>query len=201
RGGARARGGVPGVGRVRDAERCRGARPPGPRARDVGVHAGPPPRRRRPRDLLLRACARRAPGRGPPRRGDRAMSVSPARIAAASELFERAARVTPGGVHSPVRAFRSVGVAPVAIAEARGARLWDAEGREYVDWIGAWGPALFGHNPPAVVDAIQRQLQRGMLFGLASPAEVELAERVTSRVPGCEMVRFVVSGTEAAMSA
>jgi len=116
-------------------------------------------------------------------------------------LFERAARVTPGGVHSPVRAFRAVGSPPVALIEARGARVWDAYGREYLDWIGGWGPALLGHNPPAVAKAIARQLERGTLLGLAAPAEVELAERVTARVPGLDMVRFVVSGTEAAMTA
>jgi glutamate-1-semialdehyde 2,1-aminomutase len=120
---------------------------------------------------------------------------------AATGLFERAVRVTPGGVHSPVRAFRSVGLPPLALVEAHGARVRDAEGREYVDWIGAWGPALLGHGHPGVLEAIERQARRGLLFGLASPDEVELAERVTARVPGCEMVRFVVSGTEAAMSA
>ena len=129
------------------------------------------------------------------------MSVAGGRLETAPELFERAARVTPGGVHSPVRAFRSVGEPPLALTEAHGARVRDSEGREYVDWIGAWGPALLGHNPPGVVHAVARQLERGTLFGLASPDEVTLAERVTARVPGCDMVRFVVSGTEAAMSA
>ena len=116
-------------------------------------------------------------------------------------LGTRAARVTPGGVHSPVRAFRAVGVPPLALVEARGARVRDAEGREYVDWIGAWGPALLGHAHPRVVEAVRRAAQSGLLFGLVSPAEVELAERVTARVPGMEMVRFVATGTEAAMSA
>jgi glutamate-1-semialdehyde 2,1-aminomutase len=116
-------------------------------------------------------------------------------------LFERAQRVTPGGVHSPVRAFRSVGAAPIAIVEARGARVRDAEGREYVDWIGAWGPALLGHAHPAIVAAVREAAGRGLVFGLASPAEVLLAERVVARVPGCQSVRFVATGTEAAMSA
>lgn len=116
-------------------------------------------------------------------------------------LFARAARVTPGGVHSPVRAFGAVGAPPLALVEARGARVRDAEGRSYVDWIGAWGPALLGHAHPGVVAAVQRAAGRGLLFGLASPAEVELAERVASGVPGCDMVRFVATGTEAAMSA
>ena len=118
-----------------------------------------------------------------------------------SELFARAVAVTPGGVHSPVRAFRSVGAPPIAIVEARGARVSDAEGREYIDWIGAWGPALLGHAHPAVVAAVQRAAERGLVFGLASPPEVELAERVTARVPGCEQVRFTTTGTEAAMAA
>lgn len=115
-------------------------------------------------------------------------------------LFERAARVTPGGVHSPVRAFQAVGVPPIALVDARDARVRDAEGRTYVDWIGAWGPALLGHAHPGVVAAVGRAVQHGVLFGLVSPAEVELAERVTSRVPCCKMVRFVATGTEATMS-
>ena len=118
-----------------------------------------------------------------------------------SRWFERAARVTPGGVHSPVRAFRAVGLPPLALVEARGARVRDVEGSEYVDWIGAWGPALLGHGHPAVIAAIEGQARRGLLFGLASPAEGELAARITARVPGCEMVRLVASGTEATMSA
>jgi glutamate-1-semialdehyde 2,1-aminomutase len=116
-------------------------------------------------------------------------------------LFERAGAITPGGVHSPVRAFRSVGTPPLALVEASGARVRDAEGREYVDWIGAWGPALLGHAHPAVVRAVTGAAARGLIFGLASPPEVELAERITARVPGCEMVRFAVTGTEATASA
>jgi glutamate-1-semialdehyde 2,1-aminomutase len=116
-------------------------------------------------------------------------------------LFERAAKVTPGGVHSPVRAFRSVGAAPIAIVEARGARVRDAAGRWYIDWIGAWGPALLGHSHAGVLEAVRRAAGSGLLFGLASPAEIELAERVTARIPGCDMIRFVASGTEAGMSA
>jgi glutamate-1-semialdehyde 2,1-aminomutase len=118
-----------------------------------------------------------------------------------ASLFERAQRVTPGGVHSPVRAFRSVGAPPIALVEARGAKVWDAEGREYLDWIGAWGPALLGHAHPAIVSAVREAAGRGLVFGLASPAEVRLAERVVERVPGCDAVRFVATGTEAAMSA
>lgn len=115
--------------------------------------------------------------------------------------IERARRVTPGGVHSPVRAFKAMGASPLAIVEARGAHVFDQSGRRFIDWIGAWGPALLGHAHPAIESALSEALPHGVLFGLASPKEIELAERVTARVPGCEMVRFVVSGTEATMSA
>jgi glutamate-1-semialdehyde 2,1-aminomutase len=115
--------------------------------------------------------------------------------------LDRASRVTPGGVHSPVRAFRAVGVPPLQIREARGARLTDEEGRKYLDWIGAWGPALLGHAHPRVVEAVERSARRGLLFGLASRDEVILAERVTAQVPTCPMIRFVSTGTEATMSA
>ena len=115
--------------------------------------------------------------------------------------IERARRVTPGGVHSPVRAFKAMGSAPLAIVEARGAHVFDQSGRRLIDWIGAWGPALLGHAHPGIENALADALPHGLLFGLASPKEIELAERVTARVPGCDMVRFVVSGTEATMSA
>ena len=115
--------------------------------------------------------------------------------------IERARRVTPGGVHSPVRAFKAMASTPLAIVEARGAHVFDQSGRRFVDWIGAWGPALLGHAHPGIERALADALPHGVLFGLASPKEIELAERVTARVPGCEMVRFVVSGTEATMSA
>ena len=109
---------------------------------------------------------------------------------------ERALHVTPGGVHSPVRAFRAMGCEPVAIVSARGARLIDSEGREYIDYIGAWGPALLGHGHPGVEQAVVSAARRGLVFGLASPPEVDLAERIVARVPGCEMVRFTVTGTD-----
>lgn len=115
--------------------------------------------------------------------------------------FERAQQVTPGGVHSPVRAFGSVGMPPLAIVEARGAGMRTADGRTLIDYIGAWGPALLGHAPPEVEAAVVAAARRGLVFGLASPPEVDLAERIVARVPGCEMVRFTVSGTEATMSA
>jgi glutamate-1-semialdehyde 2,1-aminomutase len=120
---------------------------------------------------------------------------------ATASWIDRARRVTPGGVHSPVRAFKAMGAAPLAIVEARGAHVFDSTGRRFIDWIGAWGPALLGHANPQVEQAVAAALPHGLLFGLASPKEIELAERVTARVPGCEMIRFVVSGTEATMSA
>ena len=113
----------------------------------------------------------------------------------------RAAAATPGGVHSPVRAFRAVGVEPLAIASGHGARLRDVQGREYIDWIGAWGPALLGHAHPGTVAAVQEAAARGLLFGLAALPEIELAERLVARTPGCEMIRFAVTGTEATASA
>lgn len=115
--------------------------------------------------------------------------------------FTRAIRVTPGGVHSPVRAFGSVGTPPVAVVEGRGAEVRDVDGRTFIDYVGAWGPALLGHAHPGIEDAVVAAARRGLVFGLASPAEVDLAERLVARVPGCEMVRFTVTGTEATMSA
>ena len=120
---------------------------------------------------------------------------------ATASWIERARRVTPGGVHSPVRAFKAMGAVPLAIVEARGAHVFDSTGRRFIDWLGAWGPALLGHAHPQIEQALVEALPHGLLFGLASPKEIELAERVTARVPGCDMIRFVVSGTEATMSA
>lgn len=118
-----------------------------------------------------------------------------------SSLSERARRITPGGVHSPVRAFKSVGGDPLAIVAAKGAEVVTADGRTLLDYIGAWGPALLGHGHPAIEAAVVAAAGRGLVFGLTSPAEVELAERLAARVPGCERLRFTVTGTEATMSA
>jgi glutamate-1-semialdehyde 2,1-aminomutase len=126
------------------------------------------------------------------------MSVSPTGTAT---WFERAQRVTPGGVHSPVRAFAAVGGDPLAVVSAAGATVRTADGRELIDYIGAWGPALLGHAHPAVEAAVVDAARRGLVFGLASPPEVDLAEQIVARVPGCEVIRFVVTGTEATMSA
>jgi glutamate-1-semialdehyde 2,1-aminomutase len=115
--------------------------------------------------------------------------------------FERARRVIPGGVNSPVRAFRAVGGTPRFIARASGAWLWDVEGRRYIDYIGSWGPMILGHAHPAVIEAVQRAATTGLSFGAPTEAESELAEAIVALVPGVEQVRLVSSGTEAAMSA
>jgi glutamate-1-semialdehyde 2,1-aminomutase len=117
------------------------------------------------------------------------------------QLFERAQRTIPGGVNSPVRAFRAVGGTPPFIARAQGALVWDANGRRYVDLVGSWGPMIAGHAHPAVVKAAQTAAERGLSFGAPTEAEVEFAERIVQRVPSIEQLRLVSSGTEAAMSA
>jgi glutamate-1-semialdehyde 2,1-aminomutase len=117
------------------------------------------------------------------------------------ELFIRAQRVLPGGVNSPVRAFKGVGGTPPFIVSAKGAVLTDADGRDYLDYIGSWGPMIVGHAHPHVVKALEKAIQRGTSFGTPSPYEVELAEEIVRRVPSVEKVRMVCSGTEATMSA
>lgn len=116
-------------------------------------------------------------------------------------LFERALRVMPGGVSSPVRAFGSVGGTPVFVASASGPYLMGADGRRYIDLVCSWGPALLGHAHPEVVAAVQEAAARGLSFGAPTSAEVTLAELVRARVPMCEKVRFVSTGTEATMTA
>src|SRR5215213_1962583 len=116
-------------------------------------------------------------------------------------LFRRACRVTPGGVNSPVRAFRGVGGDPFFVARAEGARLWDVDGREYIDYVLSWGPLIFGHAHPAVVAAVTAAAALGTSYGAPTGAEVELAELVRDFFPSMEMLRFVNSGTEATMSA
>jgi glutamate-1-semialdehyde 2,1-aminomutase len=118
-----------------------------------------------------------------------------------SEAFERARAVIPGGVSSPVRAFGSVGGTPVFVARAEGAHLYDVAGREYVDLVGSWGPAILGHARPEVVAAVQAAAARGLSFGAPTLAEAELAELVRERVPPAQKVRFVSTGTEACMTA
>jgi glutamate-1-semialdehyde 2,1-aminomutase len=117
------------------------------------------------------------------------------------QLFERAQRSIPGGVNSPVRAFRSVGGTPRFISRAEGPYFWDADGRRYIDYIGSWGPMIVGHTHPQVVAAMQAALTRGLSYGAPTEAEVEMAEEIIKLVPSIEQVRLVSSGTEAAMSA
>ncbi|MDB5757853.1 MAG: hemL [Burkholderia sp.] len=116
-------------------------------------------------------------------------------------LFERAQRSTPGGVNSPVRAFRSVGGTPRFISRAGGPYFWDADDRRYIDYIGSWGPAIVGHAHPEVVKAVQQAAERGLSFGAPTEGEVLMAEELCRLVPSMEQVRLVSSGTEAAMSA
>jgi glutamate-1-semialdehyde 2,1-aminomutase len=117
------------------------------------------------------------------------------------ELFERARRVIPGGVNSPVRAFSAVGGTPRFVQRAQGAYFWDANGQRYIDYIGSWGPMILGHGHPAVVEAVQQAVLEGFSFGAPTEREVELAEAILALVPSMQMVRLVSSGTEAAMSA
>jgi glutamate-1-semialdehyde 2,1-aminomutase len=117
------------------------------------------------------------------------------------ELLERAERLMPGGVNSPVRAFRAVGGHPPFIERGQGSKLFDAEGRAYIDYVGSWGPAILGHANPKVVAAVQRAAENGLGFGAPTELEVRFAEAVKARYPSIEMLRCVSSGTEATMSA
>lgn len=116
-------------------------------------------------------------------------------------LFERAQRSIPGGVNSPVRAFRSVGGTPRFIERAEGARVWDADGKEYLDYVGSWGPAIAGHAHPAIIEAVREAALKGLSFGAPTATEVEMAELICALLPSVDMVRLVSSGTEATMSA
>jgi glutamate-1-semialdehyde 2,1-aminomutase len=122
-------------------------------------------------------------------------------VTRSAELFDRAQQLLPGGVNSPVRAFRAVGGTPFFVARASGARLTDVDGRTYVDFVCSWGPLILGHGHPAVLEAIREAAARGWSYGAPCEDEVRLAELVRERVPSVEMVRFVNSGTEATLSA
>jgi len=117
------------------------------------------------------------------------------------KLFERALQLMPGGVNSPVRAFKSVGGEPVFMTRGAGSKLYDADGNEYIDYIGSWGPHLFGHNPDFIKTALLKALENGVSFGAPTELEVKMAELICDLVPSIEMVRMVNSGTEATMSA
>jgi glutamate-1-semialdehyde 2,1-aminomutase len=116
-------------------------------------------------------------------------------------LFERAQRVIPGGVNSPVRAFRSVGGTPLFLERAHGPHVWDADGKRYIDYVGSWGPMVLGHTHPAVVKAVQEAASRALSYGAPTEAEIELAELLCRLVPSIEQLRLVSSGTEATMTA
>ena len=117
------------------------------------------------------------------------------------KLFQKANNLIPGGVNSPVRAFKSVGGTPPFIKKAKGAFIWDEDGNKYIDYIGSWGPMILGHTHPDVIKAIQETAENGTSFGAPTKKEITLAEMIVDRVPGCEMLRLVNSGTEATMSA
>jgi len=117
------------------------------------------------------------------------------------KLFEEAKKYIPGGVNSPVRAFKSVGGDPLFIKRGEGSKFWDVDGNEYIDYIGSWGPHLFGHNPAFIIDALKVAIENGTSFGAPTALEVEMAKLITELVPSVEMIRMVNSGTEATMSA
>ena len=117
------------------------------------------------------------------------------------QIFRRATEILVGGVNSPVRAFRAVGGDPIIVDRAAGARMWDADGNEYIDYVCSWGALILGHAHPKVVEAIAAQARRGTSYGMPTELEVELATRIRAAVPSCEKIRFVSSGTEATMSA
>ncbi|HIC97766.1 MAG TPA: glutamate-1-semialdehyde-2,1-aminomutase [Aquificaceae bacterium] len=117
------------------------------------------------------------------------------------EVMERAFGLLPGGVNSPVRAFGAVGGDPIVLVRGKGCKVWDADGREYIDFLASWGPLILGHAHPEVVKAVKEEAEKGLSFGLTSPSEVRLAQLVVDMVPSVEKVRFVSSGTEATMSA
>jgi len=122
-------------------------------------------------------------------------------VTISSDLFARAQKILVGGVDSPVRAFRAVGGEPLIIDRARGSRIFDADGREFIDYVCSWGALILGHADPDVVAAVADQAARGTSYGMTSPLEIELGERIAAAVPSIERIRFVSSGTEAAMSA
>src|SRR5690349_15209675 len=121
-------------------------------------------------------------------------------VSRSSALFASAQLRIPGGVNSPVRAFRNVGGEPFFVARGGGSKIWDVDGKEYIDYVGSWGPAILGHAPKVLVDAVRDAATSGLSFGIPNPFEVELAELICSWVPSIEKVRMVNSGTEATMS-
>jgi len=120
---------------------------------------------------------------------------------ASQQAFSQAQKLLPGGVNSPVRAFKSVGSQPLFIAKAKGSHIWDIDGNDYIDYVGSWGPMILGHAHPQVVAGLCETAQQGLSFGAPCTLEIELAQKVIDTVPSIDVVRFVNSGTEATMSA
>src|SRR5699024_3843590 len=220
---------LPGLRRVRDDRGRGGQRLGGPRPHDPRVAAGVPSGRRLDGADLLRERGRRlVPRRAPraPARIPLSSHVSTSTPAphdlhphlrpppaphdlqetdqmtgttSSTDLFSRARQMIPSGVNSPVRAFGSVGGTPPFLTSAKGARLHDADGNEYVDLVGSWGPMVLGHADDRVVDAVREAAGRGLSFGAPQPGEVTLAEEVVRRITPVEQLRLVNSGTEATM--
>jgi len=117
------------------------------------------------------------------------------------QLYEEAKKYIPGGVNSPVRAFKSVGGDPLFITTGKGSKIYDVDGNEFIDYIGSWGPHIFGHNPPFIKNALLNAIENGTSFGTPAELEIKMAELIIELVPSVEMVRMVNSGTEATMSA
>ena len=129
------------------------------------------------------------------------MRASPESILRSADLMARARELFPGGVNSPVRAFGGVGGEPVVVARGEGSRIWDIDGKEYIDFVLSWGPLVLGHASPIVLEALESAMENGTSFGMPTELEVQLAELIRQRMPHVEMMRFVSSGTEATMSA
>src|SRR5579863_10589301 len=125
----------------------------------------------------------------------------PRKLDESRKLQQRAEQLIPGGVNSPVRAFRSVGSEPPFLVRGEGAQVWDADGNRYIDYVGSWGPLILGHADPEVIEAVVQAARNGTSFGASTPTEAELAALVIEAFPAIEKVRFVSSGTEATMSA
>ena len=183
---------VPRERRVCDAEGRRAQRLARRAARDARIDDGDPPRGSRHHHHLLRTRGWRGP---------LAMNGCVTCARKSARLFSRAQRILPGGVDSPVRAFKSVGSSPLFIRRAHGARLEDVDGNQFIDYVMSWGPLIHGHAPRGLVAALKKAVSDGTSYGAPSPLEVDLGERVRRLMPSLERVRFVNSGTEAAMSA
>src|SRR5439155_1097969 len=185
------------LGRVREEPGGRGERLARPRAGGPGDPDLDPPRRSRRDPYLLREGDRPGPGKGGSMKEARVLP----KTSESESLHRRALGLFPGGVNSPVRAFQGVGGTPRVMVSARGAVMRDADGNQLLDYVLGWGPLLLGHAHADVVKAVERQAREGTLYGATTPLEIELADRVQRFYPAAERLRFVSSGTEAAMSA